>query len=269
MSMRHPFYRFYNLLLGGKVFYPLNRFLFKLSLRGLGIYNYENQWASGERAFLHKTADKLDVAFDIGGNVGEYAKTIKRINRGCRVYCFEPHPLTYARLAEVAKEHAFEAFNFGFGKENGMSKLYDYSNTPFSSHASIYPAVIKDIQKGVPVKYEIEIRTIDAFVESHHIDHIDLLKIDTEGSEFDILLGASNTIAAGRVKLIQFEFNEMNVISRVLFRDFFNLLRGFDLFRMLRDGLIRLHECRTIENELFAYQNILAIHKPYLSHFLY
>lgn len=267
--MSHPLYRFYNILFGRKVFYPFNRFLFKLSLRGLGIHNYEDQRASGEKAFIEKTAKKLEVVFDVGGNLGEYARTIKHFNRGCHVYCFEPHPLIYARLAEVAKEHDFEAFNFGFGNENGTSKLYDYSNTFFSSHASIYSAVIKDIQKGVPAQYEIEIRTIDAFAENHRIEHIDLLKIDTEGCEYDILLGASNIIGAGRVKLIQFEFNEMNVISRVLFRDFLNLLRDFVLFRMLRGGIIRLHEYRPIENELFGYQNILAIHKPYLSHFLY
>ena len=119
------------------------------------------------------------------------------------------------------------------------------------------------------VKYEIEIRTIDAFVEENGIAKIDLLKIDTEGCEYDILLGASSVLAARKVKLIHFEFNEMNVVSRVFFRDFLCLLRDFDLFRMLRGGLIHLHEYRPVENELFAYQNILAIHKPYLSHFLY
>ena len=269
MNMSHPFYRFYNILFGRKVFYPFNRFLFKLSLRGLGINNYENQRASGENTFIEKTAKKLEVAFDVGGNVGDYAKTIKQFNKECQVYSFEPHPAAYVRLAEVAKEHVFEAFNFGFGKENGTSNLYDYANTSFSSHASIHPAVIKDIHKGRRVKYEIEIRSIDAFVEEHGLAKIDLLKIDTEGCEYDILLGASGVLAARKVKLIHFEFNEMNVISRVFFRDFFHLLRNFDLFRMLRGGLIRLHEYRPVENELFAYQNILAVHKSCLSDFVY
>jgi FkbM family methyltransferase len=267
--MTHPFYRFYNILFGRKVFYPFNRFLFKLSLRGLGIYNYESQRASGEKTFIEKTAKKLEVAFDVGGNVGDYAKTIKEFNKECHVYSFEPHPVAYERLAEVAKEYAFEALNFGFGKENGTARLYDHSNTSFSSHASIYPAVIKDIQKGVPVEYEIQIQTIDAFVKENRIDQIDLLKIDTEGCEYDVLLGASKVIAAGKVKLIQFEFNEMNVFSRVFFRDFRELLRDFNFFRMLRYGLIHFEEYRPAENELFAYQNILAIHKPFLSYFGY
>jgi FkbM family methyltransferase len=267
--MSHPFYRFYNIFFSRKVFYPFNRFLFKLSLRGLGIYNYEDQRASGEKTFLERTAKQLEVVFDVGGNVGNYAKEIKRLNMRCRVYSFEPHPAAYQRLAVVAKQHVFEAFNFGFGKENGRQSLYDYNNSSFSSHASIYPAVIKDIHKGEPVNYEIEIRTIDAFVEEYGIETIDLLKIDTEGSEYDILLGASNVIEEKKVKLIHFEFNEMNVLSRVFFRDFYYLLRDFALFRMLRDGLLHFHEYRPIENELFAYQNILAIHKPCLPHFVY
>jgi hypothetical protein len=64
--MSHPFYRLYSILFGRKVFYPFNRFLFKLSLRGLGIYNYENQRASGEKAFLEKNAKKMEVAIDDG-----------------------------------------------------------------------------------------------------------------------------------------------------------------------------------------------------------
>ena len=269
MNMSHPFYRFYNILFGRKVFYPFNRFLFKLSLRGLGIYNYENQRASGEKTFIEKTAKKLEVAFDVGGNVGDYAKEIKQFNKECRVYSFEPHPAAYARLVEMAKEHAFEAFNFGFGKENGKSNLYDYANTSFSSHASIHPAVIRDIHKGRRVKYEIEIRTIDAFVEEHGIAKIDLLKIDTEGCEYDILLGASSVLAARKVNLIHFEFNEMNVISRVFFRAFF-VCSGTSIYiRMLRGSLIRLHEYRPIKNELFAYQNTPAVHKSCLSDFVY
>jgi FkbM family methyltransferase len=269
MSMTHPFYRFYNILFGRKVFYPFNRFLFKLSLRGLGIYNYESQRASGEKTFIEKTAKKLEVAFDVGGNVGDYAKTIKQFNKECHVYSFEPHPVAYARLAETAKEYVFQAFNFGFGKENGTSNLYDHANSSFSSHASVYPDAIEKIHKDRHVKYEIEIRTVDDFVKQHGIENIDLLKIDTEGCEYDILLGASNVLAARRVKLVHFEFNEMNVLSRVFFRDFLRLLQEFYLFRMLRGGLIRLHEYRPIENELFAYQNILAVHKPCLTDFLY
>ena len=266
--MSHPFYRFYNILFGRKAFYPINRFLFKLSLRGMGIYNYENPRASGEKAFLEKTASKLQVAFDVGSNVGNYARAIKQLNKSCQVYAFEPHRAAYERLSKNAEENDFRSFHFGFGKENGTSALYDYANLSFSSHASIHPTVIGDIHKGQRVRHEIEIRTIDAFVEQYGIENIDLLKIDTEGCEYDILLGASRVLEANKVKLIHFEFNEMNVMSRVFFRDFLSLLRDFDLFRMLRGGLLHLYEYRPIENELFAYQNILAIHKLYLSHFL-
>ena len=62
---------------------------------------------------------------------------------------------------------------------------------------------------------------------------------------------------------IQFEFNEMNIESRVFMKDFFNILPEYDFFRLLPDGYIPLGNINTYRNpltlELFAMQNIVAI----------
>jgi len=53
----------------------------------------------------------------------------------------------------------------------------------------------------------------------------------------------------------------MNVYSRVFFRDFYELLVNYNFFRMLPDGLIFLGKYNPIFQEIFAYQNIVAIRK--------
>lgn len=97
-------------------------------------------------------------------------------------------------------------------------------------------------------------------MKTEGIDYIDLLKIDAEGNELEILKGSSNLLKEGRIGYIFFEFNEMNIISRVFFRDFYKLLSNYEIYRLLPKGLILLKDC-PVETELFAFQNILAMNK--------
>ena len=88
---------------------------------------------------------------------------------------------------------------------------------------------------------------------------IKFIKIDTEGSELKVLRGATHMLQTGRIKYIQFEFNHMNIISRSFLRDFYELLSAYDIYRVLRDGLVPVPYQETME--IFAYQNFLAIKK--------
>ena len=54
-------------------------------------------------------------------------------------------------------------------------------------------------------KRHLELRTIDKFVDSVGLSHIDILKIDTQGSEYDILLGCSNLLRENRINVIHVE----------------------------------------------------------------
>ena len=105
----------------------------------------------------------------------------------------------------------------------------------------------------------MDIDFIDDFVLQNQIEKINLLKIDTEGNELNVLLGAKDSLKAGRIEAIHFEFNEMNVISNTFFKDFWDLLVEFDFYRVLHDGMHHIQTYNTLTCEIFAYQNIVAI----------
>ena len=107
----------------------------------------------------------------------------------------------------------------------------------------------------------------DQFAEENRIQSIDFLKIDTEGHDYDVLAGARQLLVSNRINVIQFEFNKMNVVSRIFFKDFFNLLENYRLFRMLKDGLIPIGHYRPGKCEFFAYQNIVAINAAHFDEF--
>jgi hypothetical protein len=100
--------------------------------------------------------------------------------------------------------------------------------------------------------------TVDNFCKTNGIDHIDFLKIDTEGNELNILKGARKLLETENIDVIQFEFNEMNILSKTFIKDFEDLLPNYDLFRIRSRGLIPIANVSS-QNLIFMFQNIVAI----------
>lgn len=253
-------YWFYRVIFARSIFYKLNKLLYSLSLKGLGVLNFESDLVSGEDWFINRYVANVDkgIILDVGANVGNYSIKIRRSNSSVEIFCFEPHPLNFEKLQYNTAQSNMNHFNVGVGSVAGKLTLYDYANNDGSSHASLYKEVIEEIHKQKSVEHEVEVITLDEFAKKYGIKEVHLLKIDTEGHELAVLKGFEGLIRAGKVNLIHFEFNEMNVASRVFFKDFWDFLPNYDFYRMLPDGLVPIKNYSPVFCEIFAYQNIVA-----------
>jgi FkbM family methyltransferase len=252
----------YRFLFARKCFFKLNKLFFHLSLRGMGILNYENNKISGEYHFLKSLLKGKEGAtvLDVGANVGNYSKSIMQMNNKANVFAFEPNPSTFINLVQTSKEYGFSAFNAGCGEEKGKLKLYDYKEGgQGSQHASLYNEVFDDFHRKGAISVDVDVIKLDDFVKEKQIDVIDFIKIDTEGHELKVLEGLRETISKGKVKTIQIEFNFLNIISRTTFRDFSNLLKGYKFYRLLPNELLELDTSNIVMTEIYAFQNIVAI----------
>jgi len=265
-------YDFYSSLFSRKQFYVFNKLLFSLSVRGLGLLNYKNHKISGEAFLVNNILSKIkpNVILDVGANVGNYTKLLaKNYADVSRILSFEPHPNTFKILTQNINNEGYkniELYNIGFGSEDKFIDIYDYKVNDGSSHASIYKNVISDIHKcNDVVRHKIEVKTLDSFCTENNINQIDFLKIDTEGNEYEILIGAHDLITEQKIKCIHFEFNEMNVISRYFFKDFYDYLVDYNMYRLLQNGLVPIKNYSPLSCELFAFQNIVAINKSVFS----
>jgi len=256
--------KFYTIIFARNIFFKINRFLFKISTHGLGIGNYTNHLISGEKYFIASLvkSKRLNkgVIFDIGANKGDYSKFIRNNGVMIPIYAFEPHPTTFKKLKESTLDlNNFNPINKGLGIKKTVSKIYDYKNNEGSQHASLYKDVIEKIHNSEASEINIEIINIDEFVEENNILDISLLKIDTEGNELDVLLGARKTLEKGVINIIQFEFNSMNVISRTYLIDFIKLLPNYKIYRLLPFELLPINDYNELYHELFGFQNIIAM----------
>ncbi len=260
MPIRQQLLNTYRWLFARRVLAPAHRAVLRLSLKALGVNNYETFALSGESFLLQRVIAPLVPlrVLDVGANVGNYARMLRQAAPHAEVYAFEPHPRTFETLDRHATQYGFTAIHAGCGATAGTALLYDYAHAHAgSSHASMHRAVF-DSQTPVQA-WEVPITTLDDFALAHQLDRIDLLKIDTEGNELAVLRGASRLLREERIGMIQFEFDRMHVMSHTLMYDFYTTLAGYRFYRLLPNDLLPLGSYDALLWEQFAYQNIVAV----------
>jgi FkbM family methyltransferase len=263
--MKQLIINLYRKLFARKIFLKINKALFHLGLRGMGVLNSENYEVTGESYFIKNILKKIinndrPVFFDVGANTGSYSQILLDSFSNSLIYAFEPHPKNFSDLKDKLPSTRIIAHNIALGNTSGTLPLYDISDWNGSVYASLHKDVITEICKRDSVSVEVSMDTLDNFTKKEGITYIDFLKIDTEGSELAVLQGASELLANKSVGCIHFEFNEMNVISRTFFRDFRKVLHNYDLYRLLPKGLLPLDDS-ILYTEIFVYQNIIALPK--------
>lgn len=241
--------------------YQSNLKIFNTAVNSIGVLNWRDTDVSGEKHFLihHLHAMDAPVVFDVGANNGSYSDLVKEINPEAVIYAFEPNSNSFRKLKASARKGNYFAFNIGFSDVASHQAMYDYSGDSGSVHATLYPEVFQILHKYEPTQTLITLSTIDEFLLVHDIKKIDLLKIDVEGHEWHVLKGAKRALGRGVIDCIQFEFNEMNVTSRVFLKDFYDLLSGYRFYRLFPEGLLPLENYRPLTHEIFAFQNIVAM----------
>lgn len=255
----------YRWIFARQQFQKINLALFHLSLRGLGVLNYENDKVSGEKYLIKEILPsfilkKNPVFIDVGANVGNYTMALLDTFPNAIIHAFEPHPRNFSALKVNASSSKIQCHNMAVGEMRGELMLYDRADCDGSAHATLHKAVISEIHKKNIVELSVTVDTLDEFCAENNITEIDFIKIDTEGNELSVLNGAKRLLENKSIQCIHFEFNEMNIVSRTFFRDFRKLLQNFDLYRLLPNGMLLLSSSPLL-TELFAYQNIIALPK--------
>jgi FkbM family methyltransferase len=168
------------------------------------------------------------IAFDVGARVGDWSRALleqcaERPGR-VEVHAFEPVPDSRARLAESLAGH----IQSGTLQVNPVAlsdvaaKLPMYVPHVMAGTSTLHP----DARIQYPQVLEVEASTIDWYCQSRGIEHVDLLKIDTEGNDLRVIRGAKDLMCRGAIGVIQFEYNERWVHSRSFLKDVFDLITG-------------------------------------------
>jgi len=173
--------------------------------------------------FLKKEKLKnIDVLIDVGSHHGE---TIILFNKNFKIdnfFAFEPSPINYEILQKNVKklnDNRIKIFNHALGNINGELQLNQSVESQSSTLLNInkksnYFQRKKKILSLSSNEYfnksfQVKVETLKNFILKNKITNIGFLKIDTEGFDFNVIMGLEDSIY--KVKYIYFEhhFHDM------------------------------------------------------------
>jgi len=246
--------------LGRKIFYNFNLNIIKLFSIFIGNNIFFSQKTSGEVFFLNKICKENPVAcIDVGANVGNYSKYILK-NSESKMIAFEPFVKSFKKLNELKKKYPerIHTFNLGLGNENkNLNLYYDKKN---SLWANFNPEVNEiDYLKNNKLVQKCKISKLDKIYyknKSLFKGKIKLLKIDTEGYEYEVLKGASNFINKKKPEYIQIEYNWHHLFKNINLYKISKLLVNYEVYKILphSSGLLKIDPKRP-ENNYYNYSN--------------
>jgi FkbM family methyltransferase len=142
------------------------------------------------------------VIVDAGANVGQTALRYHQHWKAARIYSFEPVRATFLQLsASCAGISAIECLNIALGAKSEAGQIHKFPDSQLSTLAE-QPAHSTGEDHSVEA---IVIRRLDEFAAERSIDCVDLLKIDVEGYELQVLLGASGLLSSAKIRAVYAE----------------------------------------------------------------
>lgn len=179
--------------------------------------NIASVWAASD---LDEEVQKMMPYFDInkgnfidiGANIGKFSIIMgKRLGKNSKVFAIEPHPENFKILKkniQLNKLSNVKAINAACSSSKRYLDLYlDEEGT--GGHS---------IKKDAKSAGEKTIKVKSILLDSCKIKNVKLIKVDVEGAEADVLLGAKKILKRNHPKIIFEAWDEkyLNKIKKVL-----------------------------------------------------
>lgn len=146
---------------------------------------------------------KIDVVYDIGANNGAWSKSKKKIFPNADFILFEANPVHGDSLKESGFTYYIEILSdkiktVNFYEINGTGDSYYKENSSYYDN-------VKPISKKT--------NTLDSLISNNNLKLPDFIKLDTQGSELDILSGGINALNHAKFVLTECNLLDCNIGS--------------------------------------------------------
>lgn len=134
-----------------------------------------NDWADWVIAEHLLLKNSIVYSVGIGEDISFDVALMQRY--GCQVFGWDPTPLAIDYIASHLTPPGFTLLPYGLSSEDGV-KQFGGKSVGDHSYSS---------QSLNPAKISLEVRRLTSLMRLQQHDHIDLLKMDIEGDEYDVI----------------------------------------------------------------------------------
>lgn len=167
----------------------------------------------------------MNVMFDVGANVGQSAIVYAAHFPEATIWAAEPTDHSFTELTKASADlPRVKPVQIAFGPEAGTARM---TMKPTWTRNHITNKPLSDLVK------DVQVDRLDQFCARQGIDHINFLKIDTEGYDLEVLKGATGILP--EVDFVQAE-TSMNRYNRfhVSYQEVFDFMsdNGFMVYNI-------------------------------------
>ena len=152
--------------------------------------------------------DKL-VIYDVGANIGQAYQIYRHLFPGARIFCFEPFPESCKALGRLVESDCLcSVHQLALSCHSGLADFNVNRSSPTNSLLPTAPSSSRFWGEGLLETsdvIQVEKTTLDTFMESRLEARISILKLDVQGGEYDVLLGASHLFSSNTVDIVYLE----------------------------------------------------------------
>jgi FkbM family methyltransferase len=146
--------------------------------------------------------------FDVGANIGLYSLGLSALAPRGRIFAFEPSPRSAEFLRTNLRRNRADNVMVFVTALAGHEGTISFHDVPFYTAGSFTAEEGSWLSSDAvgSTLVQVPCTTLDAFVEDHAVERVDVLRIDVEGAELAVLEGGVETLAAHRPTVVM-EFN--------------------------------------------------------------
>ncbi|MDC0642324.1 FkbM family methyltransferase [Candidatus Pelagibacter sp.] len=198
----------------------------------------------------------VEILLDVGANQGKFTEYLK--DEFQQYYLFEPNPILFKKLKNYFKNKKFQIFDFGLGKNNEKVKL-NLTNDSAKSLSSIkkQTAELKNNFRNTEVigTFDVEIKRLDNFLDTQNLQNSKIfLKIDTQGNDFETLIGLGKYIS--NIKFLKIEMPCIELYeTNYNHWDILNYLKNNNFKPVYFENISRTKKGQLIEYDCFFEKN--------------
>lgn len=154
---------------------------------------------------VYRVDEKDRNIVDLGANVGIFSLYAARCAPQAEILAVEPFPSTFHRLVQTVRSHNIEervrCLNAAATGTNYARVMRD-APVP-SQRRTLMP---NSPPASVGFGTQVTGKTLETILDENHIQHVDLLKVDIEGSEYEVFLSSSHRVLT-RIHRIAMEYH--------------------------------------------------------------
>lgn len=183
---------------------------------------------------------KVDCLIDVGCHKGEFLTSFLKIKKIKKFYCFEPQKDIFKKVKKnFKKKKNIKFYNFALGKIDVKKKIYLHNLTSTSSLSQLNNDSFYLKFKNFLTRMNLE-KQKSNYIKQKNFDKIfqnkslknTFLKIDVEGHEYQVLLGAKKKIKEIPYILIEQQIsnqykNKSSEVKNFLIRNKFEIVKNF------------------------------------------